>query len=184
MKHPMIGLALAIAATFAVAPAHADDGRWSKQQAATWYAKQAWPVGSNYLPADAINELEMWQADTFDPARIDKELGWAQQMGMTTMRVFLHDLLWKQDAEGFKRRIDTFLALAAKHHIKPILVLFAITVSLFYHLAAGVRHLFWDGVTPGSFQPRTADMTAIAAFAFGIAAAVAVWAIAFSTGAA
>ena len=64
------------------------------------------------------------------------------------------------------------------------LVLFGITVSLFYHLAAGVRHLVWDSVTPGSFQPRTADMTAIACFAFGVVAAVAVWAIAFSTGAA
>lgn len=125
MKHTMIGLAFAIAATFALAPAHAaDSARWSKQQAASWYAKQAWPVGSNYLPANAINELEMWQADTFDPARIDKELGWAQQMGMTTMRVFLHDLLWKQDAAGFKQRIDAFLTIAAKHHIKPIFVLF------------------------------------------------------------
>ena len=125
MKHTMIGLAFAITATFALAPAHAaDSARWSKQQAASWYAKQAWPVGSNYLPANAINELEMWQADTFDPARIDKELGWAQQMGMTTMRVFLHDLLWKQDAAGFKQRIDAFLTIAAKHHIKPIFVLF------------------------------------------------------------
>lgn len=125
MKHTVIGLAFAVAATFALAPAHAaDSARWSKQQAAAWYAKQAWPVGSNYLPANAINELEMWQAATFDPARIDTELGWAQQMGMTTMRVFLHDLLWKQDAAGFKQRIDTFLTIAAKHHIKPIFVLF------------------------------------------------------------
>ena len=64
------------------------------------------------------------------------------------------------------------------------LVLFGITVSLFYHLAAGIRHLVWDNVTPGSFQPQTANMTAIACFAFGIAASIAVWVIAFSTGAA
>ena len=125
MKYAVLGLVAAMAATFAAAPAHAaDTARWSKQQAATWYAKQAWPVGANYLPANAINELEMWQGDTFDPKRIDLELGWAQKMGMTTMRVFLHDLLWKQDAAGFKQRIDTFLDIAAKHHIKPILVLF------------------------------------------------------------
>jgi hypothetical protein len=43
---------------------------------------------------------------------------------MSTMRVFLHDLLWQQDAEGFKNRIDTLLGVAAKHHIKPVLVLF------------------------------------------------------------
>ena len=77
--------------------------RWTAEQANTWYAQQPWPVGSNYLPADAINELEMWQADSFDPKRIDLELGWAQGLGMTTMRVFLHDLLWEQDSAGFKK---------------------------------------------------------------------------------
>jgi hypothetical protein len=98
--------------------------RWSAAQANEWYAKQPWYVGSNYVPATAINELEMWQADTFDPKRIDTELGWAESLGLNTMRVFLHDLLWKQDAQGFRRRIDTFLQIAAKHHIKPLFVLF------------------------------------------------------------
>ncbi len=66
----------------------------------------------------------MWQADSFDPARIDVELGWAENIGMNSMRVFLHDLPWKEDSAGFTKRIDTFLNIAAKHHIKPILVLF------------------------------------------------------------
>jgi hypothetical protein len=98
--------------------------KWSGQKANEWYARQPWLVGSNYVPATAINELEMWQADTFDPKRIDMELGWAEGLGMNTMRVFLHDLLWKQDPEGFKKRIDTFLGIAAKHKIRPMLVLF------------------------------------------------------------
>jgi len=98
--------------------------RWTEKEAADWYAKQAWLVGSNYIPADAINELEMWQADTFDAKRIDTELGWAEAIGLNTMRVFLHDLPWQQDATGFKERIDTFLQIAAKHHIKPLFVLF------------------------------------------------------------
>ena len=76
------------------------------------------------IPANAINQLEMWQADTFDPQEIDRELGWAEGLGMNTMRVFLHDLLWQQDAPGFQKRIDTFLTIAAKHHIKPMFVLF------------------------------------------------------------
>ncbi len=99
-------------------------GRWSERKANTWYAKEPWLVGSNYIPADAINELEMWQADTFDPQRIDLELGWAEGLGMNTMRVFLHDLVWQQDAAGFQRRLDQFLQIAAKHHIRPLLVLF------------------------------------------------------------
>ena len=96
MKHALSCLLVALAMAVAGTPAHADTPattRWSKAQAENWYAKQTWPVGSNYIPSNAINELEMWQAATFDPKRIDQELGWAQSMGMTTMRVFLHDLL-------------------------------------------------------------------------------------------
>jgi len=98
--------------------------KWSEQKANAWYAKQPWLVGSNYIPATAINELEMWQADSFDPKRIDLELGWAESIGMNTMRVFLHDLVWKQDPVGFRRRIDTFLQICSKHKIKPMFVLF------------------------------------------------------------
>jgi hypothetical protein len=98
--------------------------RWSEAAANAWYAKQPWLVGSNYIPSNATNQLEMWQADTFDPARIDTELGWAERIGMNTMRVFLHDLLWEQDSSGFKQRIDTFLKIAGRHHIKPMFVLF------------------------------------------------------------
>jgi hypothetical protein len=98
--------------------------RWPEARANTWYAQQPWLVGSNYIPANAINQLEMWQADTFDPATIDKELALAEGLGMKTMRVFLHDLPWKQDAEGFRKRIDQFLDIAARHHIKPLFVLF------------------------------------------------------------
>src|ERR1700712_3751974 len=93
--------------------------RWTAAHANDWYAKQPWIVGSNYIPANAINELEMWQAETFDAKEIDKELGWAQGLGMNSMRVFLHDLAWKQDAAGFKSRINTFLEIAQRHKIKP-----------------------------------------------------------------
>jgi len=107
-----------------VAFAVVGQAKWSEQQARDWYAKQPWLLGSNYNPASAINQLEMWQADSFDPKRIDLELGWAEGLGMNTMRVFLHDLLWQQDAEGFKRRLDQFLTIAAKHKIRPMFVLF------------------------------------------------------------
>jgi hypothetical protein len=98
--------------------------RWTPEQANAWYAKQPWLVGANFIPSDAINELEMFQAATFNPALNDHELGLAQGIGMNTMRVFLQDQLWEQDPEGFKKRLDTFLTIAAKHHIRPLLVLF------------------------------------------------------------
>jgi hypothetical protein len=105
-------------------PAYAQTARWPEQKANQWYARQPWLVGSNYIPKSAINQLEMWQATTFDPVEIDKELGWAEAMGMNTMRVFLHDLLWQQDAAGFQMRIEQFLTMAARHHIRPLFVLF------------------------------------------------------------
>ena len=108
----------------AIAPAQAETHQWSQAEAQAWYGQQRWIVGSNFLPTDAINQLEMWQAASFDPAEIDKELGYAQGIGMNTMRVFLHDQLWAQDPEGFKARINTFLEIADRHHIKPVFVLF------------------------------------------------------------
>lgn len=107
---------------------------WSKEQANGWYSKQGWLVGSNFLPSTAINQLEMWQAETFDTATIDKELGWAESLGMNTMRVYLHDLLYEQDSLGFFARINTFLEIAKKHHIKPMFVLFDSCWDPFPHL--------------------------------------------------
>ena len=115
-----IGLALLLV----VIPNLNAQQRWSEAHANGWYAQQPWPVGANFLPSTAINQLEMWQAESFDAATIDRELGWAEGIGMNTMRVFLHNLVWEQDAKGYEHRIDVFLAIAAHHHIRPVFVLF------------------------------------------------------------
>ena len=104
MRKFMMGMVVLLVAAIGCA---APTPRWSEQRAQEWYAKQPWLVGSDYIPANAINELEMWQADTFDPQRIDLELGWAESLGLNTMRVFLHDLLWQQDPDGFKKRMGS-----------------------------------------------------------------------------
>ncbi len=114
-------LCLLLASTSVVAQHPA---RWSPEKANAWYAEQPWLVGANYVPSDAINELEMFQAATFNPALNDKELGMAESIGMNTMRVFLQDQLWQQDPAGFKQRLDAFLTIAARHHIRPLFVLF------------------------------------------------------------
>jgi Cellulase (glycosyl hydrolase family 5) len=113
-----------IAFGLTIGVAAAQTARWSEQKANGWYAQQRWLVGSNYVPKSAINQLEMWQETTFDPVEIDAELTWAEAMGMNTMRVFLHDLLWLQDPHGFQRRINQFLTIASRHHIRPLFVLF------------------------------------------------------------
>lgn len=107
------------------AAARPADGPWAAEAAQRWYAAQPWLVGANYLPASAINQLEMFNADTFDPARIDRELSWAKQtFGMNVMRVYLHDLLHLEDPEGLKRRMDELLTIAARHDIRILFVLF------------------------------------------------------------
>ena len=98
--------------------------RWSEAKASEWIEQNGWLVGCNYIPANAINQLEMWQAETFDARRIDMELGWAANLGFNTIRVFLHHLLWEQDPQGFVNRIDQFLEIANKHGIRSMLVLF------------------------------------------------------------
>ena len=98
--------------------------RWPEAKAEKWYNNQPWMTGCNYQPATAINQLEMFQSDTFDPTTIDKELGWAEELGFNTMRVFLHHVAWTADKEGFKKRIDEYLQISSKHKIKTILVFF------------------------------------------------------------
>lgn len=122
----------------------AQQSRWTQERAEHWYSSQPWIVGANYIPSDAINQLEMWQAASFNPAEIDRELGWAQSIGMNTMRVFLHDLLWQQDPEGFRKRIDQFLAIASHHGIKPIFVIFDSCWDPFPQL--GPQHMPIPGV--------------------------------------
>jgi hypothetical protein len=98
--------------------------RWSIQRSQEWMEHNGWMVGCNYIPSNAINQLEMWQAETFDPFLIDKELSWAAGLGFNTIRVFLHHLLWRQDSKGFLERMDIFLSIASKHEIKTMFVLF------------------------------------------------------------
>jgi hypothetical protein len=98
--------------------------RWTSRQAAAWADRQPWILGCNFISSNAINQLEMWQESTFDPVCIDRELGWARQIGYNTVRVYLHDLLWKENPKGFKERLDHFLGMAQKHGIRSILVLF------------------------------------------------------------
>ncbi|MBN2136214.1 MAG: endo-1,4-beta-xylanase [Sedimentisphaerales bacterium] len=92
-------------------------GQWSQEKAQKWGRKKGWLLGCNFSPSTAINQLEMWQAESFDPETIDRELGWAEEIGFNSIRVYLHDLLWKQDSKGFLKRIDTFLKIAKKHKI-------------------------------------------------------------------
>jgi hypothetical protein len=98
--------------------------RWSESKAQEWFYKNGWVVGCNYVPSNAINQIEMWQEETFSPELINKELRWAAGLGFNTARVFLHQLVWEQNPQDYLKRIDQYLGIASSHGIKTMLVLF------------------------------------------------------------
>jgi len=98
--------------------------RWGVEKAQLWGTETGWLRGSNFNPSTAINQLETWQAESFDTTTIDRELGWAQGIGMNVMRVYLHHLAWEIDKDGFKKRMDTYMNIANKHGIKTVFVFF------------------------------------------------------------
>ena len=101
-----------------------EPNRWSIEQANAWSAETGWLRGCNFNPSTAINQLENWQAETFDTLTIDRELGWAAAIGMNCMRNYLHHVAWEVDKEGFKSRMDKYLQIADKHGIKTIFCIF------------------------------------------------------------
>jgi len=129
LKLPLLvaaGTALAQSPRAAAEPPRTsgEPSRWSPDRANRWYQAQGWPVGANFITSNAINQLEMFQPGTYDPRRVDTELGWARFHGLNTVRVFLHDQLWAQDSRGFQTRLAQFVGIAARHRIKPLFVLF------------------------------------------------------------
>ena len=97
--------------------------KWNKEQAFSWYENLDWIVGCNYLPSNAINQLEMFQVETYDKEINLKELSWAKDLGFNSVRVYLHDLLWNE-SDVFKKNLNDFLDICNRLEIRPILVLF------------------------------------------------------------
>ncbi|HVY75909.1 MAG TPA: glycoside hydrolase family 2 TIM barrel-domain containing protein, partial [Puia sp.] len=126
-------LTIMILLTLLTVTAQPRQDRWTEAKAKQWYRHQGWLRGSDFIPASAVNQLEMWQADSFDTATISRDLGYAESIGLNCMRVFLHHLAWQEDPAGFKKRVDDYLTIAASHHIKTIFVFFDDCWNETYH---------------------------------------------------
>ncbi|MBC8341693.1 MAG: cellulase family glycosylhydrolase [Proteobacteria bacterium] len=130
MPHPLISLASTLAGMARGAIPRRwtspvpSSARWTIERARRWRGEQGWLNGCNFIPSTAGNQLEMWQAETWDPETIDREIGWAADLGMNSLRVFLHDLLWAAEGTAFLDRVDEFLAIADRHGVSTMLVLF------------------------------------------------------------
>lgn len=98
--------------------------QWSVEKANNWYRQNPWLVGCNFLPSTAINQIEMWQSLTWDRATIEKELTMASELGFNTVRVYLHDLVYKHEKRAFLKKMDEFLSICESKNIKPLFVFF------------------------------------------------------------
>jgi len=105
-------------------PPPLSERQWTVARAVAWQKQQPWLVGCNFLPSTAVNDIEMWQKETFDPQTIERELGWAHSLGFNSVRVFLNFVVWQADPEGLKQRFGEFLALAHRQGITTMPVLF------------------------------------------------------------
>jgi hypothetical protein len=138
-------------ASTALAQSH----QWTPAEANEWYARQPWIMGTNYIQSNTVNQFDMFQPQYFDADRIDLEFKWAEDLGMNTVRVFLHDLLWKTDSGNLKRRMNKVLSLADDHKMKVIFVLFDSSGDPFPEAGAqrnpkpGVRDSLW-AQSPGA----------------------------------
>ena len=125
-KHPLMEADGAVSSEPAKAELRpkAAAARWPAEKARAWYRRQPWLVGCNFLPSTAVNDVEMWQPETFDPQTIDRELGWARELGFNTVRVFVNYAVWEADAAALKNNMERFLAIAHKHGISTLVILF------------------------------------------------------------
>jgi hypothetical protein len=81
-------------------------------------------LGSAYTPSAASNTMWWPWFDRY-ASSIDRELGFARRrFGMTTLRVFLHTLVYEANATGMLANVEGFLAIAARHGFQTGLVLF------------------------------------------------------------
>jgi succinate dehydrogenase / fumarate reductase cytochrome b subunit len=87
--------------------------------------------------------------------------------------------IWAMTLAAGPEAYGTFKAVMGSFPGK--IVMFALTLAVFYHLAKGIQHLIWD--TGHGYKLETANMGAMVTIAFAIVATIVVWIIAAMTGA-
>lgn len=98
--------------------------RWSKDRIDDWRRRTGWLLGCNYLPSYAVNFIEFWQRDRFDPRAIAAELQLAASTGLNSLRVNLSYVNWKHEGDRHLQNADRFLELAAQAGLRVVLTPF------------------------------------------------------------
>lgn len=95
--------------------------RWQPDRVHQWHQQLGWQCGFNYLPRTAVNFVDMWLPDQFDPSLIRQELAWARQVGFNSVRTNLPFVVWQHDRDGLMRRLDQFLMAASSQGLSVVL---------------------------------------------------------------
>ena len=92
--------------------------RWSPDRTAKYLARFGAIKGCNYVPADATS---VWSEST--SRNVDLELGWAADVSLNSVRIFIPMILYQDLGDRLFTRIDRFLEMAARHNLSFMPVL-------------------------------------------------------------
>ena len=76
--------------------------------------------GFNYIPSSAIHDIAFWR--DYDDALIERELTYAQRLGLNSARVFLSYIVYAHDGTRFLDRVRHFVRAAYVRGISVMIV--------------------------------------------------------------
>ncbi len=99
--------------------------QWTKERIWEWYDARPWIRGCNYMPSDAISNIDMWQGlhfeERFETAKAELRL--AADTGFNAIRIFLSYIVWKEEHDSFMERFERFLTLMDSFGIQAVVCL-------------------------------------------------------------
>lgn len=99
--------------------------QWTEQEINEWYAKQPWLRGTNFLPSDCINRLDMWQSFGREEhlKTAETELKLSEETGFNTVRLWCNFDVYYKEPEEFMQTLESYISLCSKYHHSVMLVL-------------------------------------------------------------
>jgi len=155
----LLATLLSLAATVCAAARSEDDPRTNR------FGDFSWMHGANYTPSYAATDVETWLH--YDPAVIDRELGYAEQIGLNCVRVFLQSLVYEHAPEKFLANFADFVERADGHGLKVMPILFDSCFGVSPSLES--QHM-WVA-NPGPDRMSAADFNALDAYVRAVVAA-------------
>ena len=74
--------------------------------------------GFNYTPSSAVNDISFWR--DYDEGLIERELSYAQRLGLNSARVFLAYVVYQHDKTAFLKRLRHFVRAASARGITTL----------------------------------------------------------------